>query len=126
MATSAARPGRVLAVAAVLALITGAAPGAAPGARPPRDGDNSFGPRVWDVLALCESGGNWASNSGNGYYGGLQFSVTTWESYGGDRYAALPHLAARDDQIAVARAVRDDRGGYRAWPRCARKLGLPR
>jgi uncharacterized protein YabE (DUF348 family) len=83
------------------------------------------GPGVWDSLAKCEAGGNWATNSGNGYYGGLQFDRATWVSYGGDQYAPLPHQAGRDAQIAVGTKMRDDRGGYGAWPACARKLGLP-
>ena len=80
---------------------------------------------VWDRLAQCESGGNWAINTGNGYYGGLQFDVGTWRAYGGTEYAAYPHQATREQQIAIAIKVRDDRGGYGAWPACARKLGLP-
>jgi resuscitation-promoting factor RpfB len=87
---------------------------------PVADGD------VWDRLAKCESGGNWAINTGNGYYGGVQFSEGTWRAYGGDDYAALPHQASREEQIAVASRVRDARGGYGDWPACARKLGLPR
>ena len=83
------------------------------------------GPGVWDSLAKCEAGGNWATNTGNGYYGGLQFDRATWVAYGGDDYAPLPHQAGRDAQIAVADKVRDDRGGYGSWPACARKLGLP-
>jgi resuscitation-promoting factor RpfB len=83
------------------------------------------GPGAWDALAKCEAGGNWATNSGNGYYGGLQFDRQTWVAYGGDQYAPLPHQAGRDAQIAVASKVRDDRGGYGSWPACARKLGLP-
>lgn len=81
---------------------------------------------IWDRLAHCEAGGNWSMNSGNGYYGGLQFDRGTWNSYGGDRFAAYPHRAPRDQQIAIASAVRDARGDYGAWPSCARKLGLPR
>ena len=76
-------------------------------------------------LATCEASGNWAINTGNGYYGGLQFDRQTWLAYGGDQYAPLPHQAGRDEQIAVAAKVRDDRGGYGSWPACARKLGLP-
>ena len=85
----------------------------------------SAGPGVWDQLAKCEAGGNWSTNSGNGYYGGLQFDRQTWVAYGGDDYAPLPHQAGRDEQIAVASKMRDDRGGYGSWPACARKLGLP-
>jgi uncharacterized protein YabE (DUF348 family) len=83
------------------------------------------GSGAWDALARCEAGGNWSTNSGNGYYGGLQFDRQTWVAYGGDQYAPLPHQAGRDAQIAVASKVRDDRGGYGSWPACARKLGLP-
>ncbi|WP_433505923.1 transglycosylase family protein [Pseudonocardia halophobica] len=81
---------------------------------------------VWDRLAQCEAGGNWAINTGNGYYGGVQFDASTWRAYGGAQYAPLPHQASREEQIAVASKVRDSRGGYGAWPACARKLGLPR
>ncbi|MGH3776822.1 MAG: transglycosylase family protein [Pseudonocardiaceae bacterium] len=79
---------------------------------------------VWDRLAQCESGGNWAINTGNGYYGGLQFDKGTWSSNGGSRYAPYPHQASRDEQIAVAQKVRDGRGGYSAWPACSARLGL--
>jgi uncharacterized protein YabE (DUF348 family) len=81
---------------------------------------------VWDQLANCEATGNWAINTGNGYYGGLQFDAGTWRAYGGTDYAPLPHEASREEQIDVASKVRDDRGGYGAWPACASKLGLPR
>jgi uncharacterized protein YabE (DUF348 family) len=80
---------------------------------------------VWDRLAQCESGGNWAINTGNGYYGGLQFNISTWNSNGGQQYAARADLATREQQIAIATLVRDRRGGYGAWPACSRKLGLP-
>ncbi|MGQ0778899.1 MAG: transglycosylase family protein [Pseudonocardiales bacterium] len=79
---------------------------------------------VWDRLAQCESGGNWAINTGNGYYGGLQFDKRTWDAYDGDQYAAYPHQASREEQIATAEKVRDARGGYGAWPSCSRRLGL--
>ncbi|CAM3585347.1 transglycosylase family protein [Nocardioides zeicaulis] len=81
------------------------------------------GNTVWDALAQCESGGNWAINTGNGYYGGLQFNVGTWQAYGG---TGLPSQASRETQIAIATKVRDASGGYGAWPGCAAKLGLPR
>jgi hypothetical protein len=81
------------------------------------------GSTVWDSLAQCESGGNWAINTGNGYYGGLQFNVGTWRAYGGTGY---PHQASRETQIAVATRLRDATGGYGSWPGCAAKLGLPR
>ncbi|RCW39933.1 uncharacterized protein YabE (DUF348 family) [Halopolyspora algeriensis] len=79
---------------------------------------------VWDKLAQCESGGNWQINTGNGYYGGLQFNKQTWDAYGGDQYAAYPHQASREQQIAVATKMRDARGGYGAWPSCSSQLGL--
>jgi resuscitation-promoting factor RpfA len=81
---------------------------------------------VWDRLARCESGGNWAANTGNGYYGGLQFKRGTWAAHGGNRFHRYPHRASREQQIIVAEALRAARGGYGAWPACARKLGLPR
>ncbi|WP_300018069.1 resuscitation-promoting factor [Pseudonocardia sp.] len=93
-----------------------------PEVRAPAVGDGG----VWDRLATCEATGNWSINTGNGYYGGLQFDRSTWNAYGGDQYADLPHQASREEQIAVATRVRDDRGGYGAWPACSRKLGLPR
>ena len=80
------------------------------------------GNSVWDRLAQCESGGNWAINTGNGYYGGLQFSLGTWQSYGG---SGLPSNASRETQIAIATKLRNASGGYGAWPGCARALGLP-
>jgi uncharacterized protein YabE (DUF348 family) len=81
------------------------------------------GGTVWDQLAQCESGGNWATNTGNGYYGGLQFSAGTWRAYGG---SGLPSSASRETQIAIATKVRNASGGYGAWPACAASLGLPR
>ncbi len=82
------------------------------------------GDTVWDALARCESGGNWAINTGNGYYGGLQFSVGTWQGNGGSAYAQYPHQATRAEQIAVAERLRAARG-YAPWPACRAKLGLP-
>ena len=73
------------------------------------------GSSVWDRIAACESGGNWAANTGNGYYGGLQFSLGTWQAYGG---SGLPSNASREQQIAIASKVRDASGGYGAWPVC--------
>ncbi|WP_245266938.1 resuscitation-promoting factor [Saccharomonospora piscinae] len=80
---------------------------------------------VWDSLAQCESTGNWSINTGNGYYGGLQFNKQTWDAYGGSQYAAYPHEASREQQIAIATKLRDARGGYGAWPHCSSQLGLP-
>jgi hypothetical protein len=77
---------------------------------------------VWDRLAQCESGGNWHINTGNGYYGGLQFNLGTWHAYGG---TGLPSEHSRETQIAVATKLRNASGGYGAWPACAARLGLP-
>lgn len=93
-------------------------PVAPPPAAPAISGD-----AVWDRLAQCESGGNWAINTGNGYYGGLQFSLGTWAGYGGTAYAARPDLASRLQQISVAERLRAARG-YAPWPACGHKLGL--
>ena len=82
------------------------------------------GSSVWDDLAQCESGGNWAINTGNGYYGGLQFSYDTWHGYGGGEFAEYPHQATREEQIVVAERLRAVRG-YAPWPACRDKLGLP-
>jgi hypothetical protein len=78
------------------------------------------GGSVWDRLAQCESGGNWSINTGNGYYGGLQFNLQTWQSYGGTGY---PHQHSRETQIAVAERLHAARG-FQPWPACSRKLGL--
>ncbi|MFG1881646.1 transglycosylase family protein [Micromonospora sp. NPDC049102] len=76
----------------------------------------------WDAVAQCESGGNWKINTGNGYYGGLQFSQGTWAGYGGTKYAARADLASRGEQIAIAEKVLDGQG-IGAWPTCGRKGG---
>ena len=83
------------------------------------------GSSTWDALAQCESGGNWAINTGNGYYGGLQFSSSTWQAYGGGAYASTANLASREQQIAIAEKVRAATGGYGSWPACSQSLGLP-
>ncbi|WP_455836874.1 transglycosylase family protein [Pseudarthrobacter siccitolerans] len=75
---------------------------------------------TWDALAQCESGGNWAINTGNGYSGGLQFSPSTWAAYGGTGSASD---ASREQQIAVAEQVQAAQG-WGAWPSCAAQLGL--
>ncbi len=82
------------------------------------------GTTVWDQIARCESGGNWAANSGNGYYGGLQFDKATWSSNGGDQYAPYPNQASREQQIEIAQRVRNNRGNYHAWPTCSAQVGL--
>lgn len=78
---------------------------------------------TWKALAKCESGGNWSINSGNGYYGGLQFSASSWRAVGGTKYAPLPHQATPQEQIAAAEKLRAS-GGWGHWPACSAKLGL--
>lgn len=78
---------------------------------------------VWDSIAQCESGGNWAINTGNGYQGGLQFNSQTWSAYGGGEYAASADQASREQQIAVAEKVQAAQG-WGAWPACTASLGL--
>ena len=85
-----------------------------------RSASTSVGGSVWDRLAQCESGGNWNTNTGNGYAGGLQFSQGTWAANGGSGSA---HNASRADQIRVAERVRASQG-WGAWPACSSKLGL--
>jgi resuscitation-promoting factor RpfA len=75
---------------------------------------------AWDKLAQCESGGNWSINTGNGYYGGIQFNPTTWRAYGG---TGMPHQASKAQQIAVAERTLAAQG-WNAWPACSRKMGL--
>ena len=77
----------------------------------------------WDGMAQCESGGNWNTNTGNGYYGGLQFSPRTWQSYGGGAYADTADHATRSQQIAIAEKVLQAQG-WNAWPTCSKKVGL--
>jgi hypothetical protein len=71
----------------------------------------------WDAVASCESGGNWSTNTGNGYYGGLQFTMGTWRANGG---SGSPSQASRDEQIRVAENVVRSQG-IRAWPVCGRR-----
>lgn len=93
--------------------------GAKPGTEVPpvHNGD------IWDALAECEAGGNWKINTGNGYYGGIQFDQSTWERQGGLRYAPRADLATREEQIAIAEVTRQ-RQGWDAWPACTGRLGL--
>jgi nucleoid-associated protein YgaU len=107
--TTAARRGVTLAAvsAAGLALSANAANAATPAS-------------TWDALAQCESGGNWAINTGNGFSGGLQFTPQTWAGFGG---TGSPENASRAQQIAVAERVQATQG-WGAWPACAAKLGL--
>jgi len=76
-------------------------------------------PATWDRLAQCEAHGNWALNTGNGYYGGLQFSLTTWQAVGGSGY---PHEASREEQIRRGQILQA-RYGWGQWPHCSAKLG---
>ncbi|MBB1195967.1 transglycosylase family protein [Curtobacterium flaccumfaciens] len=81
---------------------------------------NAASGSTWDALAQCESGGNWAINTGNGYYGGLQFNLGTWQANGG---VGSPAGASREAQIAVAERVLATQG-WGAWPACSAQLGL--
>ncbi len=78
--------------------------------------------RTWDTLSQCEAGGNWSINTGNGFYGGVQFDQNTWERNGGLRYAQRADLATREEQIAIAEVTRA-RQGWGAWPVCSGRLG---
>ena len=76
--------------------------------------------QTWDRLAQCESGGNWQINTGNGYYGGLQFALSSWRAVGGSGY---PHNASKAEQIRRAELLLQ-RQGWGAWPACSSRLGL--
>jgi nucleoid-associated protein YgaU len=76
----------------------------------------------WDAIAQCESGGNWQTSTGNGYYGGLQFNRDTWLAYGGGSYAPTANLASRSQQIAVAERTLASQG-IGAWPTCGKRAG---
>ncbi|HVL98588.1 MAG TPA: transglycosylase family protein [Egibacteraceae bacterium] len=93
-------------------------PGPAPATEPRVNTSAPAG--AWDRLAQCESGGNWHINTGNGYYGGLQFSQSSWQAVGG---AGLPHEASREEQISRGQQLQGVQG-WSAWPACSRKLGL--
>ena len=80
---------------------------------------------VWDRVAACESGGNWSINTGNGFYGGLQFSDRTWDGFGGERYAATANRATKAQQITIAKKVLAAQGPG-AWPTCGARAGLTR
>jgi uncharacterized protein YabE (DUF348 family) len=92
--------------------------GTKPGTEVPPVANNG----VWDALAQCEAGGNWAINTGNGFYGGVQFDQNTWERQGGLRYAPRADLATREEQIAIAEVTRA-RQGWGAWPTCSGRIG---
>ena len=104
-------------IAVTGAVIGGGTLGLAAQAQAATDGE-------WDTVARCESSGNWAINTGNGYHGGLQFSPSTWLGYGGGQYASAAHLATRDQQIAIAEKVLAGQGRG-AWPVCGRGLSGP-
>lgn len=105
---------KVFAGAAAAAAMTGII--AAPQASAAPDSD-------WDRLAQCEAGGNWGINTGNGYYGGLQFSAGTWQAYGGGEFAPTANLATREQQIIVGERTLAAQG-WGAWPACSASLGL--
>jgi resuscitation-promoting factor RpfA len=106
--------GRLLARTAIAGAAIGAPLAVAPAA------SAETGGTVWDKLAQCESSGNWAINTGNGFSGGLQFTPGTWRAFGG---VGVAHHASREQQIAVAERVLAEQG-WGAWPACSRKLGL--
>ncbi|WP_345577271.1 transglycosylase family protein, partial [Streptomyces prasinosporus] len=108
-----ARPVAVLAGAALLAPLGLLA--AAGGAAAADDG-------VWDRIAQCESGGDWHINTGNGYYGGLQFSASTWRAFGGTAYAPTADRAGKAQQIEIATKVQRAQG-WEAWPTCGARAG---
>ena len=78
---------------------------------------------VWDRVAACEAGGNWHINTGNGYYGGLQFSFQTWKGFGGQKYAYTANRASKAQQIEIAQEVLKVQGPG-AWPVCSQRAGL--
>ncbi|GAA1802624.1 hypothetical protein GCM10009713_10390 [Brevibacterium celere] len=88
------------------------------GANAPAQADESES--VWDRVAACESSGDWSINTGNGYYGGLQFSLQTWKAFGGE---GMPHEASREEQIRIAQKTLAVQGPG-AWPTCGKKAGL--
>jgi hypothetical protein len=108
-ATAAARPGPAAPAGAT------AAPAAHAQASSPAAASSSG--VNWSAIAACESGGNWAASTGNGFYGGLQFTEQTWLGYGGGRYAPSANLATPAQQIAVAQRVLAGQG-IGAWPVC--------
>ncbi|WP_239572096.1 transglycosylase family protein [Streptomyces sp. G44] len=79
----------------------------------------------WNCLAECESNGRWDANTGNGFYGGLQFWQPTWEEHGGLKYAPRADLATKEEQIKVAEKVLSTQG-WKAWPTCSKKVRIER
>jgi hypothetical protein len=92
------------------------------GTKPGTDVPNVGNGEIWDAISRCEAGGNWAINTGNGYYGGVQFDQNTWERNGGLRFAPRADMASREEQIAVAEVTRA-RQGWGAWPVCSGRAG---
>ena len=78
---------------------------------------------TWERLAQCESGGRWHIDTGNGYYGGLQISGSTWRAYGGRHFAALPDHASKRHQIKIANRIKRHQG-WGAWPACSARIGV--
>ncbi|MBC2682564.1 resuscitation-promoting factor [Corynebacterium sp. 4HC-13] len=93
---------------------TGIAAGAALAVAP---GASAATVSQWDQVAACESGGDWHINTGNGYYGGLQFSASTWSGFGGQQYAPTADQATKEQQIEIAEKVLASQGAG-AWPNC--------
>ncbi|MFD4673442.1 transglycosylase family protein [Lentzea sp. NPDC058450] len=104
---------RTIAKVAAVGIIAGAPLGLAVGTA-------NAAPVNWDALAQCEASGNWGANTGNGYYGGLQFTQQTWNAYGGQ---GNPANASREQQIAVAERVAAGQGVANAWPSCSKRIG---
>ncbi|HEX4866024.1 MAG TPA: transglycosylase family protein [Acidimicrobiales bacterium] len=125
--TTAAPPTTQAPTTTVVAVKAAKAPAPAPTttttAPPPPPAPKAYGdpedPATWDRLAQCEADGNWALDSGNGYYGGLQFSPATWEEVGGTGY---PHQASREEQIKRGKILQS-RYGWGQWPYCSSQLG---
>jgi len=117
-----ARAARAAAAAArpTPAVPAGAAPAVRAGSAPASSPPAAAGRVNWAAVAACESGGNWAADTGNGFYGGLQFTEQTWLAYGGGRYASSANLATPAQQIAVAGRVLAGQG-IGAWPACGRQ-----
>jgi len=84
---------------------------------------NGASDRTWNRLAGCESSRRWHIHTGNGYFGGLQFSLSTWRAYGGRKFARFPHNARRVQQVIVAQHILRGQG-WGAWPACSHRLGL--
>ncbi len=111
MRRHAARAATVLVAAAAIPLVTGVSVA------------HAATTADWEKLAQCESGGNWSINTGNGFYGGLQFTISTWNAFGGGEFASRADLASPEEQMVVAnRTLRQQ--GWDAWPSCSRSTGL--